>query len=88
MDQQQMRAGAVLVVLDLRGGELEQGHYCSRFFAGGKSREYTGLARNCFGSYFQKQLDVLLHLLAAGGEGAGAHREKADADRPILRVRE
>jgi hypothetical protein len=22
----------------------------SRFFDGGKSREYTGLARNCFGS--------------------------------------
>jgi hypothetical protein len=27
-----------------------QARHFSRFFAGGNSREYTGLARNCFGS--------------------------------------
>ena len=34
----------------------------------------------------QEKLDALLHLLAAGGERAGAHREEADAERLGLRV--
>ena len=51
MQKEQLRGAlAMLVVLDPRLLELEQRHYGSRFFDGGNSREYTGLARNCFGS--------------------------------------
>ncbi len=56
MDEQQMWPGAALVVLDLRAAYAGERHYCSRFFAGGKSREYTGLARNSCGGYFQNWL--------------------------------
>ena len=36
----------------------------------------------------EKELDALLHLLAARGEGPGAHGEKADPDRLALRLGE
>ena len=39
MKQQQRPAGAALVVFDLGGTDFDQRHYCSRFLAGGKSRE-------------------------------------------------
>src|SRR5437868_10910474 len=39
MDEQEVAAGAALVVLDLGGADLDKRHYCSRFLAGGKSRE-------------------------------------------------
>src|SRR5438067_3951721 len=58
MDEQQMRAGAALVVFDLRAPDRRDLHQGSRFFAGGKSREYTGLARNSLGAYFQNWLTL------------------------------
>jgi hypothetical protein len=39
VNQQEMRPGAELVVFDRGGADADDGHYCSRFLAGGKSRE-------------------------------------------------
>ena len=39
VQKQERRAGAALVVFDLGGADGNERHYCSRFLAGGKSRE-------------------------------------------------
>ncbi len=50
MDEEQVRTVAGPVVLDACARDVDERHQFSRFLEGGKSREYTGFARNAFGS--------------------------------------